>query len=93
MEQTTPYTIHFIYEIREDAMKFQLQADVTVMADNTYVVDNIRHAGRVSGSLIPAINLIKHKGSWLYTDSKKETALSLAVGHAIDNHGKTPSAT
>ena len=69
-------------------MKFQLQGDVTVMANNTYRVDNIRHAGKTSGSLIPAVSLIKHRGSWIYLDSKKETALSLAIGHAIDDYSK-----
>lgn len=85
MEQNKPFTILFTYEIAEDAIKFQLQADVTVMKDGIYLVSNIRHTGKADGSLIPPISLRRENANWIYTDSKKETALSLAVGHAIDN--------
>jgi len=89
MEPIKSYTIHFSYEITEDAIKFPLQADVTVMADNSYVIDNIRHSGKGSGALIPPVSLVKQKESWIYTHSKKETGLSLAIGRAIDSQERS----
>ena len=86
MDQLQPYTIQFIYEIAEDAIGFLLQASVTVISDSTYFIDDIRLAGKANGSLIPPIKLRKHGGNWIYTDSKKETTLSLAVGHAIETY-------
>ena len=91
MEPIKSYTIHFSYEITEDAIKFPLQADVTVMADKTYVINNIRHSGRTSGTLIPPIGLIKQKETWIYADSKRETVLSLAIGQAIDSQEQSSS--
>jgi hypothetical protein len=85
MEQTEFYTIQFTYEIAEDQIRFPLQADVSAMSDNTYLINNIRLAGKANGAIIPPIMLTKQIGSWIYTDSKKETALSLAIGRAIDN--------
>ena len=86
MDHSRPYTIQFIYEIAEEAAKFPLQANVTIMPDRTYFVNNIQLAGKTDGSLIPPIRLTNQDGSWVYTDSKKETALSLAVGHAIQRY-------
>jgi len=84
MEQSKFYTIEFTYEIAEDAIKFPLLADVTIMTDNAYFIENIRHLRNGKGSLVPSLTLIKHKRRWIYKDSKKETALSIAVGQAID---------
>jgi hypothetical protein len=86
MEQNRPYTIHFTYEIVEEFIQFPLQADVTAMADNAYFINNIRHAGKPGGALIPPFTLIKQNGNWMHADSKKETVLSLIAGRAIDNH-------
>lgn len=88
MGEDKPYTILFAYEIVEESIKFHLQADIILQDNNTYLVNNIRHAGKLNGSIIPPISLIKDGGNWIYADSKKETTLSLAVGHAIDEHGQ-----
>ena len=92
MGQAQSYTIHFTYEIVEDAMKFPLQATVTRMADNSYLVEDIRHMGQPSDMLIPHISLMRHAGGWIYIHGRKTTALSRAIGQAIDKHEHaTPS--
>jgi hypothetical protein len=85
MELAKPYSIHFSYEIIEEAIEFPLQANVTLMPNNTYLIGNIRHAGKASGTLLPPLNLMKYQGSWVYVDSKKETALSHTIGKAIES--------
>jgi len=84
MEQSKFYTIEFMYEIAEDAIRFPLLADVTIIADNVYFIGNIRHLRNGKASLVPSLTLIKYKQRWIYKDSKKETALSITVGRAID---------
>jgi len=91
MGKAQPYTIHFNYEIVEDSVKFPLQATVTAMPDKTYLIDNIRHTGEPSGSLVPTISLTRHRGSWIYTHGKNETPLSVSIGKAIDKYEQSAS--
>jgi hypothetical protein len=86
MAQGQPYTIHFIYEIVEDAVRFHLQATVTPMPDATWLVDNIRHTDGSSGISVPPVSLKKGSGSWIDTHGNNTTPLSLAIGKAIDSH-------
>ena len=84
MERSKPYTIHFDYAIVEESMTCHLRGIVIVSPDDLYTIEDIRLAGNGSGSLIPPVILIRQNGSWVYADSKRETALSLAIGKAID---------
>lgn len=86
MDGSKPYTIYFDYEIVEETMICQLRGIVTVISGDTYSIDDIQLADNISRPLLPRITLMRHNGSWLITASKKVTALSLAIGKAIDGY-------
>lgn len=86
------FTIQFDYTFNEIPITIQLQAKVTAQKTNPiYKVSDFTIAGNGStGHALSEIEiekrLVKGVTSWVHTDSKKETYLSILTGRCIDEH-------
>lgn len=79
------FNICFDFQVDAARSVIQLEADVTEHHSETYyVVTNFRIPGRPVRQILPAITIRKEKGVWVHIDSGNQTALSRAVGAAIE---------
>ena len=86
MAQQKNYTVHFMYDANDHALRFPLKADVEISATGVYTVTNIRQDHEKEGSLLPPIRLCKREGIWIFEESEIASRLCAAIGAAIDKH-------
>ena len=84
MARQKSYTVCFIYDVNDHALKFPLQAEVENGATGEYIITDIRQKGQSEGSLLPPIRLRKEGGAWIFVDTEMASRLSAAIGAAID---------
>ncbi|HEV2353943.1 MAG TPA: hypothetical protein VGR89_06860 [Puia sp.] len=81
----SPFFVEFEFSADQGRLKVHLTADVEIHhSDVYYVVKNFRTASHEH--LLPDVRIKKLQGKWVHTDSEKGTAISEAVGQAIDRH-------
>ena len=89
MNTNTTFNIDFDYALSDNIL---IRLTATVQPQHSvphYLVTNFHFRSNPGGSpALPDINLValKREGgiSWVHTDSRKETMLSIAVGKAIE---------
>jgi hypothetical protein len=86
MEEQKRYTVNFIYDVQDHALKFPLQAEVKSNDGGIYTVENIRLQSDERGCLLPPLQLQKVDWKWIFVDNGKESELSSAIGKAIEAH-------
>ena len=65
----------------------QLIADVELhLFADYYTVKNFRSAWQKDSFLLPVQEICRWESHWVHKGSNKETALSLAIGKAIDHY-------
>ena len=81
----TSFTVQFHYCIGNGTYNVQLIADVELhLFADYYTVKNVRSAWQKDSSLLPVQEIRRWEDHWVHKDTNKETALSLAIGKAID---------
>ena len=82
---SSQFSITFDFAADQGQLKIRLAADVEIHHSNVYyIVKNFRPPRQEATSVLPDIRIRKVNGRWVHTDSEKESMLSEAVGHAID---------
>ena len=88
-----PFEVKFDFPLAHSNLTISLQATAELHhSDPYYVVDQFHFAGskpsKTEPSLLPPLELIQVKRGnsmiWVHRDSEKESALSIAIGKAID---------
>ena len=81
----TSYVIAFDLPLENAHIVVPLTADVVLHRSKLfYAVSNFRKANR-SEVLMPKLEIMRMKGSWVHVDSQKESNLGVIVGKAIDD--------
>jgi hypothetical protein len=92
MKEDVSFDVDFDYTLSEN-ITIPLTADVQLLHSTPhYVISNFHFKNNPGGnSLLNDINIIAIKSkkgiSWVHTDSRKETMLSIAIGKAIEEKG------
>ena len=91
-----PFEIKFNFPLEHSLHTIPLKATVELHhSEPYYVVDGFHFDGhkpsRATLSLLPGVQLqykkIAGKGAWVHKDSERESALSQAIGKAIEESG------
>ena len=83
----TSFTVQFHYFVGNEILNMQLIADVEMHHFAAYyTAKNFRSAGQKGPSLLPEQEIRRCERHWVHKDTNKETALSLAIGKAIDHY-------
>jgi hypothetical protein len=80
-----PFTIVFNFHVPEGP-DLVLRAIVEPLLKNMYRIKEVYPVNRRTNALVPPVQVKQIKGCWVHTDSGKQTALSTAIGFAIE-HG------
>lgn len=92
-----PFEIKFNFPLEHSLHTIPLKAMVEVHHSETYyVVERFHFDGqkltRPAISLLPGVQLVYKKlggnGTWVHKDSERESALSQAIGKAIEESGR-----
>ena len=92
MKTETSFSVNFHYSLSEN-ITVNLTANVQLRhSEPNYLVTDFHFRNNPDGSaLLPDISIIAIRNesglSWVHTDSRKETRLSIAVGAAIEAMG------
>ena len=92
MKTETCFSINFHYVLSEN-ITVNLTANVQLLhSEPNYLITEFHFRNNPEGSaLLPDINIKAIRNgtglSWVHTDSRKETRLSIAVGAAIEARG------
>jgi len=79
------FQIRFDFLVDTERLNVTLEADVQEHNSETfYAIGNFRIPGHDNQNILPEITIRKEKDVWVHTDSHKPSALSIAVGKAID---------
>ena len=92
-----PFEIKFNFPLEHSLHTIALKATVELHhSDPYYVVEGFHFDGqqlaRPTISLLPSVQIVYKevagRGSWVHKDSERESALSQAIGKAIEESGK-----
>ena len=82
------YNIEVLYTLDDAQLTLPLSAAVEVHASpqKYYLVRDFQTPGRTGESILPAVELVRVDSHWVHLDSRKESALSVAIGRMIERH-------